>query len=144
MSSAPRHVTGHIVYVHVIAIGPACTHAFHVRTVVTLYCMYGSTGSYLWGELRGSVVRGFFCESDNDVDRVLCHSSSPSRGPRDPYAGTRDRASANLAAARRAPGDVRVRIAYKYTIAIRVMRNYCRITETRIPSNTFFKHIMLQ
>ena len=39
---------------------------------------------------------------------------------------------------------VRVRIAYKYTIAIRVMRNYCRITETRIPSNTFFKHIMLQ
>ena len=43
--------------------------------------VYGNTGTC--GELRVRVVRGFFCESVYDVDRGLCHSSPPSRGPRD-------------------------------------------------------------
>ena len=50
-------------------------------SVISQGTVYGNTGTC--GELRGRVVRGIFCEAVYDVDRGLCHSSPPSRGPRD-------------------------------------------------------------
>ena len=81
-SRADFLVTGHIVYVHVIAISPACAHAFHVafgylRVLCTVIPVPVGSCVGVWFVIA--------CVGDAFVLR-LCHSSSPSRGQRDPYA----------------------------------------------------------